>query len=124
MQISTYSLETQKQLLQQDIIYANWNHRLEEGKQLPSPTSLRWLKGIFGIHSPSNCVVGEGYGYSSSYIVNHSERCRFGDKFFSYFIRRLIDKLQVNKFEFKDIGQKNTLGYLLRTHKLMQDGIG
>ncbi len=124
MQISTYTFEKRKQLSQQYIIYPTWNNRLEEGKQLPFPVSLRWLKPSFGIHSSSNCVVGEGYGYSSSYLENHNECCRFGDKFFSYFIRRLIDKLQENKFEFKNPGQKNTRGYLLRSHKLMQDGIG
>lgn len=94
MQARTHAFEKLKQLSQLELLdletaisdmRPKWANRLEEPKQLPFSISLRWLKWLFEIHSPSKCVVGEACAYSFSQLENCNECCRFGSKFYIYF---------------------------------------
>ena len=62
-----------------------WAKRLEQEKKLPFPLSLKWFKWYFELDMPSKCVVGEAYGFKSSY-EKECEECntlgwRFGHSF-------------------------------------------
>jgi hypothetical protein len=52
-----------------DEIAPNWANKImvlqQEG--FPFPFSLPWWKWYFELDSPSKCIVGEAYGYSSGY---------------------------------------------------------
>jgi hypothetical protein len=60
-----------QELLTLDAISPLWAKRLEESKLLP-PLSLERLRLYLELKDTSKCVVGEAYGFSSSYdmIVN------------------------------------------------------
>lgn len=82
-------------------ISPTWAERLlGEGKQLPFPFSFKWLKWLYEIYSPSRCIVGEAYGYSSPYESSCSECCRIGNRFALYLASRSREKLQENKQRF------------------------
>jgi hypothetical protein len=62
-----------------------WAKRLEQEKKLPFPLSLKWFRWYFELDMPSKCVVGEAYGFNSSY-EEECEECntlgwRFGHSF-------------------------------------------
>jgi len=61
------------------------SNRLEEGRQLPFPVSLGWLKWLSEINSVAKCVVGETYDYFSSYLEYCNESCRFGNIYLSWY---------------------------------------
>lgn len=81
-------------------ISPNWANRLLEAKHLPFPISLKWLRWLYEISSPSRCIVGEAYGYSSSYEKTCRECCIIGNRFSLYLTFRLEEKLQENKLHF------------------------
>ncbi len=51
-----------------------WYRRLNERKSLPFPFSIEWFKWYAEIRNSSKCIVGEAYGYSSSYL-NSCKQC-------------------------------------------------
>lgn len=69
-------------------------------KNLPLPLSPVWLKWYFELDSPSKCVIGEAYGYSSSYESTCKECDRLGWSFGKSFILRSQERLEddVNQF--------------------------
>ena len=76
-----------------------WAKRLEESKLFP-PLSLRRLQLYPELKDTSKCVVGEAYGFSSSYIFD-CERCsKIGWKFMFYFMIHSYSKLEATGKEF------------------------
>jgi len=71
-------------------------------QDLPLPFSFTWLKWYFELKLASKCVVGEAYGYDSSYLFHCSECDNFGWRFMIYFTLRSKSKLNENKRNFED----------------------
>jgi hypothetical protein len=93
------NLEDQELLLTLDAISPLWAKKLEESKLL-SIFSLRRLQMYLELKHTSKCVVGEAYGYSSSYLDN-CERCsKIAWKFMFYFMIHSYSKLEDLKKEF------------------------
>jgi hypothetical protein len=70
MQIKSYVNDNvQNQELKLDTISPIWAKKLEESKLLPL-LSLRRLRLYLELKDTSKCVVGEAYGFSSSYVSN------------------------------------------------------
>ncbi|MFL6461692.1 MAG: hypothetical protein ACJ71J_12240, partial [Nitrososphaeraceae archaeon] len=87
MQIKSYvndNLENQE-LLTMDTISPVWARRLEESKLLPL-LSLRRLQLYVELKDTSKCVVGEAYGFSSSYVSNCKLCSKIAWKFMFYFM--------------------------------------
>jgi len=68
-------------------IAPDWAKRLVQQK-LPFTLSFTWFKWYFELDSPSKCVVGEAYGYSSSYEGECGECSQFGWRFGDMFMTR------------------------------------
>ena len=68
-----------------------WAKRLERKPFLVSLTRLRWLSEIA---DPQKCVVGEAYGFSSSYIDSCRQCASIANKFSLYFALCWQKKLQ------------------------------
>lgn len=95
---STYG--TAEQGLTVREISPNWSKRLFSGRGLPFPLSPKWVKWYFELDSPSKCVIGEAYGYSSSY-ENTCKVCnRLGWSFGASFLLRSSIRLAKDAREF------------------------
>jgi hypothetical protein len=78
-----------------------WARRFEgQQHQLPIPLSFMWLRWYFEIVTPSKCVVGEAYGFSSSYTYNCSECGNIGFMFSLHFAICSYKKLEQDKLRF------------------------
>jgi hypothetical protein len=75
-----------------------WDSRLSE--KWPTLFSKTWFKWYFELKRTSKCVVGEAYGYSSSYILNCGECDDLGWKFMLYFSINSRKKMELNKERF------------------------
>jgi hypothetical protein len=108
MQKSHINNEMQDQeLLIFDTIAPIWAKRLEESKLLPI-LSLRRLRLYLELRDTSKCVVGEAYGFSSSYISSCKRCSKVGWKFMFYFMIHSYSKLERTKNEFvKHWGEKH-----------------
>ena len=73
-----------------------WHNRLEEGKCLPFPLSIKWFRWYVEIRNSSKCVVGEAYGYSSSYLNTCTECNRICVRFMNYFMIHSYSGLERN----------------------------
>jgi hypothetical protein len=94
-------------LLTLDTISPTWTRKLEESKLFP-PLSLRRLRLYLELKDSSKCVVGEAYGFSSSYEFSCKCCSRIGWKFMFYFMIHSYSKLQRTKNEFvKHWGEKH-----------------
>jgi hypothetical protein len=84
-------------------ISPKWSKRLENRRrrrQLPIPMSFRWLRWLLEITNATKCIVGEAYGFSSSYTNCCRECGRIGDRFSLYFILSSHTKFEENKQRF------------------------
>jgi len=101
----------QEELLTLDVISPIWAKRLEESKLLPI-LSLERLQLYLELKDTSKCVVGEAYGFSSSY-VSSCKRCSIiGWKFMFYFMICSYSKLEGTKKGFlKHWGEKHHYTY-------------
>jgi hypothetical protein len=108
MQKSHMNNEMQDQeLLIFDTIAPIWAKRLEESKLLPI-LSLRRLRLYLELIDTSKCVVGEAYGFSSSYLSSCKRCSKIGWKFMFYFMIHSYSKLERTKNEFvKHWGEKH-----------------
>jgi hypothetical protein len=113
MQIKSYvndNLENQE-LLTLDTISPIWAKRLEESKLLPL-LSLRRLRLYVELKHTSKCVVGEAYGFSSSYVYDCKRCSKIAWKFMFYFMIHSYSKLEGTKKEFlKHWGEKHHYTY-------------
>jgi hypothetical protein len=113
MQIKSYvneNLEDQE-LLTLDTISPIWAKRLEESKLLPL-LSLRRLRLYVELKDTSKCVVGEAYGFSSSYVYDCKRCSKIAWKFMFYFMICSYSKLEGTKKEFlKHWGEKHHYTY-------------
>ena len=82
--------------------------RLEESKLLPL-LSLRRLRLYVELKRTSKCVVGEAYGFSSSYAYNCKGCSKISWKFMFYFMICSYSKLEETKREFVNIGAKSII---------------
>ena len=90
-----------------------WAERLEQSKLLPL-LSLRRLRLYFELKNTSKCVVGEAYGFSSSYLFNCKVCSKIGWKFMFYFMIYSYSKLEETKKEFmKHWSEKHQHNYHL-----------
>ena len=105
MQVKTYlndNEEIQNQdelLLTLDTISPVWAKRLEESQLLPL-LSLERLRLYLELRDTSRCVVGEAYGFSSSYVYDCKRCSKIGWKFMFYFMIHAYSKLEETKKEF------------------------
>ena len=108
MQKSHINNEMQDQeLLIFDTIAPIWAKRLEESKLLPI-LSLRRLRLYLELRDTSKCVVGEAYGFSSSYVYSCRPCSKISWKFMFYFMIHSYSKLERTKNEFvKHWGEKH-----------------
>ena len=81
-------------------ISPKWATRLSEQHHLPVPMSSTWLRWYFELKRASKCVVGEAYGYSSSFVYECRECDEIGWRFMFYFTFHLCSKLEENKQRF------------------------
>jgi hypothetical protein len=94
-------------LLTLDAISPTWAKRLEESKLLPL-LSLERLQLYLELKDTSKCIVGEAYGFSSSYVYNCKRCSKIGWKFMFYFMIHSYSKLERTKNEFvKHWGEKH-----------------
>jgi hypothetical protein len=101
MQIKSYvndNLENQE-LLTFNTISPIWAKRLEESKLFPL-LSLRRLRLYVELKDTSKCVVGEAYGFSSSYVFDCNMCSKISWKFMFYFMIHSYSKLEGTKKEF------------------------
>ena len=90
-----------------DTISPIWGKKLEESKLLPL-LSLRRLKLYLELKRTAKCVVGEAYGFSSSYVHNCKLCSKIAWKFMFYFMIHSYSKLERTKNEFvKHWGEMN-----------------
>jgi hypothetical protein len=88
-----------QELLTLDAISPLWAKRLEESKLLP-PLSLERLRLYLELKDTSKCVVGEAYGFSSSYAYDCKWCSKIGWKFMFYFMIHSYSRLERTKKEF------------------------
>ena len=83
-------------------ISPRWSGRLDqyERKKLPFPLSFTWLRWYNEIRKSSKCIVGEAYGFSSSYTTTCKECDKFSVKFLYSFATYSYSKIQENKDSF------------------------
>src|SRR5919198_3035407 len=86
-------------LLTLGAISPTWAKKLEESKLLPL-FSLERLQLYLELKDTSKCVVGEAYGFSSSYVYNCKWCSKIGWKFMFYFMIHSYSKLEETKKEF------------------------
>ena len=109
MQIKSYVNDNvqNQELLRLDTISPVLAKRLEEGKLLPL-LSFRRLRLYLELKSTSKCVVGETYGFSSSYVYDCKRCSKISWKFMFYFMIYAYSKLEGTKKEFvKHWGEKH-----------------
>ena len=101
MQIKSYVSDNvqNQELLRLDIISPMWAKRLEESKLLPL-LSFRRFRLYFELKHTSKCVVGEAYGFSSSYVSNCKWCSKISWKFMFYFMICSYSKSEATKKEF------------------------
>jgi hypothetical protein len=73
-----------------------WAKRLEGSKLLPL-LSLRRLRLYVELKRTSKCVVGEAYGFSSSYVYDCKRCSKISWKFMFYFMIHSYSKLEGNQ---------------------------
>jgi hypothetical protein len=109
IQIKSYVCDNvqDKELLTLDAISPIWAKKLEESKLLPL-LSFRRLKLYIKLKRTAKCVVGEAYGFSSSYVRNCKSCSKISWKFMFYFMIHSYSKLEDTKKEFvKHWGEKH-----------------
>ena len=100
-------IQNQELLLTLDTISPTWAKRLEESKLLPL-LSLERLRLYLKLRDTSKCVVGEAYGFSSSYVSDCKRCSKIAWKFMFYFMIHSYSKLEGTKKEFvKHWGEKH-----------------
>jgi hypothetical protein len=97
--INYNEIENQESLLTLDTISPIWAKRLEESKLLPV-LSLERLRLYLELKDTSKCVVGEAYGFSSSYVYSCKLCSKISWKFMFYFMICTYSKLEETKKEF------------------------
>jgi hypothetical protein len=75
-----------------------WDSRISQ--KWPRLFSKMWFKYYFELKRTSKCVVGEAYGFSSSYIHRCKECDDIGWKFMIYFTISSRKKLDLNRKRF------------------------
>ena len=113
MQIKSYinnEIEDHE-LLTLDTISPTWAKRLEQSKLLPL-LSLERLRLYLELRDTSKCVVGEAYGFSSSYVFDCKLCSKISWKFMFYFMIHSYSKLEDTKNGFmKHWGEKHHYTY-------------
>jgi len=97
--VNDNDIRNEEILLTLDTISPTWTRKLEESKLFP-PLSLRRLRLYLELKDSSKCVVGEAYGFSSSYEFSCKCCSRIGWKFMFYFMIHSYSKLERTKKEF------------------------
>ena len=101
MQIKScvYNNTHNQELLTFDAISPMWSKKLEQSKVLPL-LSIRRLQLYIELKRTSKCVVGEAYGFSSSYVYNCKGCSKISWKFMFYFMIHSYSKLEATGKEF------------------------
>ena len=97
--VNDSKIQNQEELLTLDCISPTWAKKLEESKLLPL-LSLERLQMYLELRDTSKCVVGEAYGFSSSYEYSCKPCSKIGWKFMLYFMIHSYSKLERTKKEF------------------------
>jgi hypothetical protein len=95
---SSEQVESETYPLKLKHISPMWDSRLSQ--KWPRLFSKMWFKWYFELKRTSKCVVGEAYGFSSSYIHRCKECDDIGWKFMIYFTINSKRKLDLNKERF------------------------
>ena len=79
-----------------------WSERLNQARDNISrfaPIRLQWY---YELKESSKCVVGEAYGFSSSYVSKCKKCNRIGWKFMFYFLIQSNTRIEKTKLDFED----------------------
>ena len=79
-----------------------WSERLNQARDNISPFApirLQWYKEL---RNSSKCVVGEAYGFSSSYVSKCKECNKLGWRFMFYFLIQSDSRIEKTKLDFTD----------------------
>jgi hypothetical protein len=88
-----------QELLTLNTISPIWAKKLDESKLFPL-FSLRRLRLYLELKDTSKCVVGEAYGFSSSYVFYCNMCSKISWKFMFYFMIHSYSKLEGTKKQF------------------------
>jgi hypothetical protein len=88
-----------QELLTLDTISPIWAKKLEQSKLLPL-LSLERLRLYLELRDTSKCVVGEAYGFSSSYVYGCKKCSKIAWKFMFYFMIHSYSKLEGTEKKF------------------------
>lgn len=90
----------QREWLTLSDISPDWAKRLGERRHLPVPLSITWLRWYLDLKRTSKCVVGEAYGYSSSFVYDCKDCDDIGWRMMLYFTVYSFSKLKENTQRF------------------------
>ena len=77
-----------------------WSERLNQARDNISPFSLTRIRWYYELKNSSTCVVGEAYGFSSTYVSKCKKCNRLGWKFMFYFLIQSNSRIERTKIEF------------------------
>ncbi|MFZ0327303.1 MAG: hypothetical protein WAL66_08385 [Nitrososphaeraceae archaeon] len=79
-----------------------WSERLNHARDNISPFSLARIRWYYELKNSSTCVVGEAYGFSSTYVSKCKKCNRLGWKFMFYFLIQSNSSIERTKIKFVD----------------------
>jgi hypothetical protein len=79
-----------------------WSERLNQARDNISPFASVRLKWYYELKESSKCVVGEAYGFSSSYVSKCKKCNKIGWRFMFYFLIQSDSRIEKNKLDFED----------------------
>jgi hypothetical protein len=119
--VNDNEIQNQEELLTLDTISPIWAKTLEESKLLPV-LSLERLQLYLELRDTSRCVVGEAYGFSSSYVFNCNMCSKISWKFMFYFMIHSYSKLEGTKKQFvKHWSEKHRHMAIRKSHYIATD---
>jgi len=77
-----------------------WSERLNRARNNISPFSLIRLRWYQKLKNSETCVVGEAYGFSSSYVSRCKECNKLGWRFMFYFLIQSNSGIEKTKIKF------------------------
>lgn len=83
-------------------ISPRWSERLNQARDSISPFSPIRLRWYHELKNSSTCVVGEAYGFSSSYVSKCKKCNKLGWRFMFYFLIQSNSRIEKTKINFAD----------------------
>jgi hypothetical protein len=97
-----------------------WSERLNQARDNISPFASVRLKWYYELKESSKCVVGEAYGFSSSYVSKCKQCNQLGWRFMFYFLIQSDSRIEKNKLDFEDHWNKEHSEITIRNKNKMK----